>query len=827
MEIPSGDTGDGGRDLLVALPAGTMVRGYEIVSVLGEGGFGITYLARDATLGREVAIKEYLPGAFAVRRGDSTVVPRSSAASDDFIWGRDRFLEEARTLAKLEGVPSVVRVLDYLEANGTAYMIMALIRGETLQQRIKRGGPLPPIEIDRILRPILDGLEQVHASGYLHRDIKPSNITLDARGLPTLIDFGASRAALLYRTSSDMTAIFSPGYAAAEQFVSMKQGPWTDIYGLAATLYHAITGAQPPSAIERTLDDAYKPLAEVAPAGFDAAVLRGIDAGMAVRAGDRPQSIAAWRRLLHPEPAARSDTVFAPRPEPEVSPQAPAVVPLPAAAAPPTPIGRSARKRSALWLSAAAAIILLAGSGYYVNAAIERQRTEAAAAARTQAAEAAARHKAETEARLKAEADARLKADEARRQQAAAAAQKTQEDRARKDREAADAAVRRQADEERARQLAAQNEDSRKEAERAVAPYDWAMRDWMAQHDVNHASVAVLRGDRLVFVHGYNGRSADDRRPIWGLSRPITAVCVATLIDEGKLRLDDKLGRVLQPLYARAGRPADPRFDAVTIENLLTQRSGLPERFGDNGLAPGALLLLKRTPLRSATAEMLMPGILSLPLASPPGERYGTSIPNYLLLAQVIEAVTSESYADACAKRVLVKAGISRPQLDPQWGRYVQGWGGWSLSGPEYLAFLRLFRARQPDLLAPDMRRWLWEGNDKWTDARRDVAYSLGVWTRPTERNLWGFGSFTWDQTDAKDGPLVVKQGATAALANDGTGWIASFDAVKSADLKVVQALEKALWAARKQVKAWPETDLFGDRGIRPVSVEQSVGRGR
>jgi serine/threonine protein kinase/CubicO group peptidase (beta-lactamase class C family) len=805
VEVPSGQTGEDGRDLLVALRAGTKLRGYEIVSVLGEGSFGITYLARDATLGREVAIKEYLPSTLAVRRGDSTVVPRSTAASDDFNWGRDRFLEEARTLVKLEGVPGVVRVIDYLEANGTAYMVMALARGETLLQRIRAAGPLSPPQIERILWPLLDGLEQVHAAGYLHRDIKPSNIILDARGAPTLIDFGASRAAMLDRTSADMTAIFSPGYAAAEQFVSMKQGPWTDIYGLSATLYHAVAGTQPPSAIERTLEDAYKPLVQLAPAGFDPGILGGIDAGMAVRAADRPQSIAAWRQLLQQKHAAVGDTVFVRRSQAEA----------PTLPIPPSPARRSWTKRPAVWLGLAAAIVVLAGGGYFVNAAIEEQRSTAAAvvAAKKQADEATAK--------LKAEAEARLKADEARRQQAAAAAQKAQEERARKDREAAEAASRRQADEERARKRAQFDEEARAQAERAGAPFDGALRDWMAQYSVKQASLAVLREDRLIYARGYNGRGVDDRIPVWGLSRAITAVCVATLIGEGKLRLDDKLGRWLQPVYVRAGRPADPRFDDITIEDLLTQRSGLPERFGDNGLAPGAWQILQRMPVRSATAEMLMPGIISRQLTSPPGERHALSIPNYLLLGQVVEAVTGESYADGCARRVLAKAGISRPQLDPVWGRLLQGWGGWSLSGPEYLAFLRLYRPRQPDLLAPEMRRWLWEGDKKWTDARREVAYSLGVWTRPTERNLWSVGNLVWEQTDAHGGPIAVKQGTTAALANDGTGWFASFDTVNPTDQKAIQALERALWAARKEVKSWPGTDLFGERGIRPVSVER------
>src|SRR5205823_5055251 len=179
----------------------------------------------------------------------------------------ERFVAEGRTLASLQNAPAIVRVFDFLEANGTAYIVMQLLHGETLESRLRRAGPLKPEEVDRILWPLLDGLEQVHGTGFLHRDIKPANILLDAAGNPTLIDFGASRAAMAGRTAA-MTAVFTPGYAAAEQFTAAKQGPWTDIYGLSATLYCAITGHSPPSAFDRMLDDAYEPLGERRPRGF-------------------------------------------------------------------------------------------------------------------------------------------------------------------------------------------------------------------------------------------------------------------------------------------------------------------------------------------------------------------------------------------------------------------------------------------------------------------------------------------------------------------------------------------------------------------------------
>ena len=195
-------------------------------------------------------------------------------------------------------------------------MVMALARGDTLEQRLKRDKQLPAAIVERLFDRLLGGLEEVHKAGFLHRDVKPANIILDAKDNPTLIDFGASRAAMADRTAA-LTAIFTPRYAAAEQLTSDKQGPWTDIYSVSATLYHAITGHAPPSSLERALNDSYEPLTGLSLAGFSAGTLRGIDAGMALRAKHRPQSIAIWRDILSSTQAPQGDaTVFAARAKP-------------------------------------------------------------------------------------------------------------------------------------------------------------------------------------------------------------------------------------------------------------------------------------------------------------------------------------------------------------------------------------------------------------------------------------------------------------------------------------------------------------------------------
>jgi serine/threonine protein kinase len=279
----------------IALKPGQTIGRYEIVSVLGQGGFGITYRARDIQLDREVAIKEYLPSALAFRQDGITVLPRTTKMADDFGWGRERFVTEGRTLASLHRVPAIVRVFDFLQSNGTAYIVMELLHGETLEDRIAKNGKLTAEEVDRILWPLLDGLEQVHNAGFLHRDIKPANILLDAAGNPTLIDFGASRAAMAGR-STPLTAIFTPGYAAAGQMTSAKQGPWTDVYGLSARSIMRSPVKGRPRVLDRMLNDGYEPLAKLDRRASRPASC-GLDAGLAVaRAREAAEAFAGWRR---------------------------------------------------------------------------------------------------------------------------------------------------------------------------------------------------------------------------------------------------------------------------------------------------------------------------------------------------------------------------------------------------------------------------------------------------------------------------------------------------------------------------------------------------
>jgi serine/threonine protein kinase len=297
---PTGSTGE--RTHRNSLQPGYVLHWYRIDRVLGQGGFGITYEAHDTNLDQPVAIKEYLPMEMAVREGDYSVHPATMEMSGRFRWGLDRFLTEARTLARFRH-PSIVRVVSVFEANNTAYMVMDLEHGETLHNRLAGKRTLPEAELRQWLFPLLDGLEAVHAAGFIHRDIKPANIILRSNGTPVLIDFGSARQALGQETRT-LTSIISPGYAPYEQYLSQsdRQGPWTDIYSLAATLYRCVTGRAPLEALDRSEGllkserDLYVPAVEAAAGQYSRAFLRAIDLGMRFKAPDRPQSIGDWRR---------------------------------------------------------------------------------------------------------------------------------------------------------------------------------------------------------------------------------------------------------------------------------------------------------------------------------------------------------------------------------------------------------------------------------------------------------------------------------------------------------------------------------------------------
>lgn len=345
-------------DSFHALPAGTRFGELEILGTLGVGGFGIVYLARDHSLEREVAIKEYMPSQFAQRDGQSQVSVRSLSMSDTFELGRRSFVNEAKLLARFDH-PSLLKVYRFWEANGTAYMAMPRLVGQNLREARKAyATPPPEAWLRRIFDAVLGGLETLHAQNVWHRDVAPDNIFLPADGSPPiLLDFGAARQAIGDRTQV-FTAILKPSYAPIEQYAEaagLKQGPWTDFYALAAAMHDLLTGRPPPPCTARAMSDELMPLSVP---GYAPGFLAGLDWALRVSPQQRPQSAAAWREVLEgrtaapPRPlpppaiAVPLDLEFADTVQvmPEEDPAATIVVPVKPSAprpVPPVPAARS------------------------------------------------------------------------------------------------------------------------------------------------------------------------------------------------------------------------------------------------------------------------------------------------------------------------------------------------------------------------------------------------------------------------------------------------------------------------------------------------------
>jgi len=272
---------------------------YYVGRVLGHGGFAITYLAYDRNLGMLVAIKEYFPIEFATRDNeDLSVVPFIGKAAELFQAGKDKFLKEARLLANFRS-PNIVKIRQYFTAYNTAYFVMEYLTGQTLSQYIKeQGGKLPFARVREILILLLDALDEVHENAIFHRDIKPDNIYLTAKGDPILLDFGAARQSLSSQTTH-LLSFLTPGFAAAEQYsTNGVQGPWTDIYSLAATVYYALTGVLPPVPSDRLLGDA-----ELIPPSKLGSDIFPRDEEWLLKAlslqwSQRPGSIKAWRAMI-------------------------------------------------------------------------------------------------------------------------------------------------------------------------------------------------------------------------------------------------------------------------------------------------------------------------------------------------------------------------------------------------------------------------------------------------------------------------------------------------------------------------------------------------
>ena len=286
------------------LPHGFEIHWYEVKSVLGRGAFGVTYLALDKNLDQLVAIKEYFPNDFSSRETGYTVHPTTGKNKEMYEWGLNRFIREARTLAKFKH-PNIVRVLSVFERNNTAYMVMEYEQGKELSRLLKEKEHFTEQELLDIFLPVMEGLKLVHDAGFIHRDIKPSNVYIREDGSPVLIDFGSARQVSGTPTRA-LTSLVTYGYAPFEQYNESeeKQGPWTDIYALGASLFSALMGKLPVDALTRgsgmlsTGIDPYEPLSVILAGKYSVSFLRAIDHALLFHASERPQDVMVWADML-------------------------------------------------------------------------------------------------------------------------------------------------------------------------------------------------------------------------------------------------------------------------------------------------------------------------------------------------------------------------------------------------------------------------------------------------------------------------------------------------------------------------------------------------
>lgn len=282
------------------LATGTRLNDFEITGVLGQGGFGIVYLAFDHSLQRTVAIKEYMPGALAGRAEDGSVVVHTGRHKPTFDAGLKSFINEARLLAQFDH-PSLVKVYRFWEENKTAYMVMRHYDGVTLKEiAATRPELVTEAWLKFIFRQILDALDTLYHARILHRDVSPDNIIVQKNGDAVLLDFGSARQ-IIGDMTQGLTVILKPGYAPVEQYADdddLRQGPWTDIYALAAVMYYMIIKSPPVMSVARVVKDTLVPLQQDPHPGFSTKFLSAVDQGLAIQPQDRPQTMDEFRRLL-------------------------------------------------------------------------------------------------------------------------------------------------------------------------------------------------------------------------------------------------------------------------------------------------------------------------------------------------------------------------------------------------------------------------------------------------------------------------------------------------------------------------------------------------
>ena len=321
------DLAENEKKFPVALRAGTVLNGrYIIGRVLGQGGFGITYLALDTQLNAKVAIKEFIPSEISTRVGGTTVSVMMDTKSEEFAYGAERFQEEARTLAKFIGNPNIAAVTSYFDENDTSYFVMDYIEGISFKTYIaNHGGKISVEETLNVMIPALRALTAVHAEGFIHRDVTPDNIYITKDGMVKLLDFGSARYSIGDKSKS-LDVILKVGYAPKEQYIRRsRQGPFTDVYSCAACFYAALTGFLPPESLERMDNDTLVPVSQCGieiPEYLDKAILKGL----AVQPEDRFQSAAEFLDAIESQRVVEVPVSGGAAPAPEKKKAKPALI---------------------------------------------------------------------------------------------------------------------------------------------------------------------------------------------------------------------------------------------------------------------------------------------------------------------------------------------------------------------------------------------------------------------------------------------------------------------------------------------------------------------
>lgn len=349
-----------------------------------------------------------------------------------------------------------------------------------------------------------------------------------------------------------------------------------------------------------------------------------------------------------------------------------------------------------------------------------------------------------------------------------------------------------------------------------VAAFDVAYRAWMFEYGIKRATLAVSYRGRLVQVAGYGGGDGTERVHIASLSKAITAVCASRLVDAGKLDFDSELGQALADKLAALGPPTDQRLRTVTIGQLISHRGGIGGSGSGGDPATGAnlLALFKRKSPSEAEANDMLGAVIKAPLGRRPGGSFGYSNGGYVLLGAAIEAVSGEEYRRHCARSVLEPLGIRNAGFARNWA--VMGpYGGWSLSGPEYLAFYRSLEPGPNSILGPKARAWNEDGTGRAVPKIANVHYGLGLnLRRRGEAWQWSHtGSWDWTQASALGGRLETSFGSLATRSEFGASWFVHYIPQPSEQAR--RELDIVLWRAARTVKVWPEIDGFAKLGLR------------